>query len=219
MTIPRSELQTLSPGALVVLFEVDATAVGGSVTRWSPNLNRLGNNVVFGGNTYTAYPVDASGFAKNTDDALPRPILTVANLNGAVSAMCRTYQDLVGATVTRRMTLEKYLDAVNFPGGVNPTAGAYEYPPETWVIERKASDNKKEVEFELVASCDATGLRLPARKMQANTCSWTKMNDSMGGNCPYVATCPHTLTACKTNFGTTVDLPFGGFPGLLMVRQ
>jgi len=219
MTIPRSEIQTLNPGALVSLYELDATAIGASVTRWCPFVNRLGTAVVFGGLTYTPWPIEASGFDKNTDGALPRPTLKISNLDGSIGAQCKLWQDFVGCVITRHLTLEKFLDAVNFVGGVNPTAGPYEYPPEKWIIERKASENKTTIEFELVAACDATGLRLPARKMQAHTCSWTTANDPNGGNCPYVATCDHTITDCQSNYGTTVDLPFGGFPGLLMVKQ
>ena len=209
-TIPRSEIQKLSPGALLSLFELDATGIGGTLTRWAPHTNELGTGIVFQGNTYTPFPIMAEGFERTTEGSTPRPKLRAANLDGQVGALCREFDDLVGCIVTRRQTLTKFLDAVNFVSGTNPTAGAYEYLPEHWIIEQKTSETQEAIEWELASSCDATGLKLPARPMNADTCGWVKSSD-----CPYVGSCARTLTACKANWGASNALPFGGFPGLV----
>jgi len=224
MTIPRSEVQTLSPGALVTLYEVDATGMGGLLTRWAPHLNKLGTNIIFGGNEYQAFPVTAEGFETSSEGPLPHPKLRAANLDGQVGLMCRDFDDLVGAIVTRRQTLEKFLDAVNFPGGVNPTAGPYEYRAGVWVIEQKTGESVEAIEWELSPFCDASGVRLPARGMGPDTCGWSYVPGDQkaprgAGTCIYAGTCPKTLTACKTNHGETAELPFGGFPGLPRVRR
>ena len=209
-TTPRSEIQTLSPGALLTLFELDATDIGGELTRWAPHTNELGTGIVFQGNTYTPFPIEAEGFERTTEGGLPRPTLRAANLDGQVGALCSEFDDLVGAGVTRRQTLVKFIDSVNFASGVNPTAGAYEYPPETWVIEQKTAETMEAIEWELAAKCDANGLRVPARRMNTDTCGWVLASD-----CPYVGSCSRTLAACKTNWGAANDLPFSGFPGIV----
>lgn len=214
MTVPRSEIQTLAPGALLRLFELDATGIGGELTRWAPHVNQLGTAIVFQANAYTPFPIQADEFERTSEGSIPRPKLRAANLDGTVGAMCREFDDLVGAILTIRQTLEKFIDAVNFPGGVNPAAGPYEYPAEVWVIEQKTAESIEVIEWELVSSCDATGLRVPARRMNADTCGWTQISD-----CPYVGTCTRTLAACKTFWGAENPLPFGGFPGLVRVRS
>lgn len=64
--------------------------------------------------------MQAEGFEK-TSAQQPVPKLSVGNIDGSISALCLTYQDLLGSKVTFHRTFGKYLDAVNF-GGVNPTA-------------------------------------------------------------------------------------------------
>ena len=209
-TIPRSEIQKLAPGALISLYELDATGIGGELSRWAPHVNQLGTAIVFQGATYQPFPISADGFERTTEGSLPRPKLRAANLDGRIGALCREFDDLVGCIVTRRQTLEKFLDAVNFPGGVNTTAGPYEYPPETWVIEQKTGETSEAIEWELAPVCDATNLKVPARAMNADTCGWVLSSD-----CPYVGSCTRTLTACKANWGANNALPFGGFPGLV----
>lgn len=213
MTVPRAEIQTLTPGSRVVLYELDATGIGGELTRWAPDLNELGQPIVFKGQTYNAIPLEADGFERTTDGPVPSPKLRVANLDGQVGAMCREFGDLVGAIVTRRTTLTKFLDAVNFTSGTNPTAGDYEYPPETWVIEQKTAETREAIEWELTSICDASGRTLPGRKMHVDTCAWTTT-----AQCPHVGTCVKTLAACQANY-PSADLPFGGFPGMPQVAS
>ena len=89
--IPRSEIQTLCPGALVPLFELDATSIGGDLTCWCPFVNRLGNPVVFQGVTYLPFPIKDSGFEHSTDGALPTPTIQVAGRcerKPAISSSC-----------------------------------------------------------------------------------------------------------------------------------
>lgn len=118
MTID-TDIRSLNPGALVELFELDATSLGGTITRVHAGTNGLRTPVVWQGNTYTPFPVEASGFDYSGKGQLPRPTLRIANVTGAVGVLVRDYGDLQGAKVTRRRTLAKYLDAVNFPAQRN----------------------------------------------------------------------------------------------------
>lgn len=110
-----SDIQKLNPGQLVDFFVLDATAIGGDIIRWHSGVNSLGNDVVWQGNTYSRFPVEASGFLRSTKGTLPRPTLRVANVSGLTSALARELDDLVGAKVIRKRTFVRYLDAVNFP--------------------------------------------------------------------------------------------------------
>lgn len=109
------DVQRLEPGTIVELFELDTTALGGTVLRFHAGTNQIRQNVVWQGNTYTAFPMQATGFDFNGNGQLPRPRMLMSNVTGAMTLLVLTYEDLLGAKVTRRRTLAKYLDEVNFP--------------------------------------------------------------------------------------------------------
>ncbi len=231
MTI-QQDLQGLAGGSLVELFELDATNIGGTLLRFHNGKNGLGNDVVWNGNTYTAFPIEAEGFEFSGRGQLPRPVLRVANVTGLLGALVRSYQDLVGSKLTRKRTLVKYLDAVNFPGGVNASADpSAALPDDVYFIDRKASENKVLIEFELAAAFDVAGVQLPRRFVVQNVCPWAYR----GGECGYTGTayfdrldapvgtleadvCGKRLGSCKIRFGEYAELPFGGFPAAGLVR-
>ena len=219
MAVPTLDMQKLDPGALWEGFVLDATALGGGVTRFHGGRNQVLGSVVWQGNTYSPYPIQASGFDMSSKGVLPRPTIRVANVDGMVGGLLRTYQDLVGATVTRKRTFVKYLDAVNFTGGTNPTADpTAAFPDDVFFVERKATETKEMVEFELVAACDMQGLFLPRRVIQATVCPWVYKGTECGyvgalGSCSKLLDLAGTANGCGAHFGTTSALPFGGFPG------
>lgn len=231
MTI-QADLQQLAPNSIVELFELDCTTLGGTVVRFHNGKNALGSDVVWNGNAYSAFPIEASGFEFRGKGQLPRPTLRVANVTGLLGALVRSYQDLVGAKLTRRRTLVKYLDAVNFPGGSNPTADpSAALPDDVYFIDRKATENKVLIEFELAAAFDVTGVQLPRRAVVQNICSWRYR----GAECGYTGTtyldtndqpvgtlaqdvCGKRLSSCKARFGQYAELPFGGFPAAGLTR-
>ena len=86
MTIAQ-DIQGLEPGSLVQLFELDATSLGGGVTRFHAGTNGLRSSVVWNGQTYVPLPVEASGFEFNGKGQLPRPTIKVANTGGAMGAL------------------------------------------------------------------------------------------------------------------------------------
>lgn len=228
----EADVQKFAPGQKVELFELDATALGGSVFRWHNGVNELGSDVVWDGNTYVRFPVIAAGFQKSAKGVIARPTLRVGNVNGVLGGICKTLDDLIGAKVTRRRTLVKYLDAVNFTGGVNPTADPNcGFPDEIWSIDRKAGQNGVFVEFELAAAHDVAGKKLPGRQAIQNVCPWgyksaecgysggpvADINDNLTSD-PDLDNCGKRLTSCKLRFGNYGELPFGGFPGVGLVR-
>ena len=143
-------------------------------------LFHAGNNmkdsldIVWQSNTYTRIPVKAEGFKYTGKGKLPRPTLTFSNLLGTITAILQltnqttAFSDLAGAKVTRRRTLARFLDEANFPSNVNPyKVGSVdptaELPREVYFIERKTTENRNVVQFEMVGSFDLFGVAAPRK--------------------------------------------------------
>ena len=222
-----TDVQKLDLGQLVDFYILDLTVIGGvDVFRFHPGVNTLGNDVVWQGNTYTRWPMIATGYELSGKGVLPRPNIRVANIDGTISQLCKEYADMVGAKITRLRTLAKYLDAVNFEGGVNPSADPEaSYPNEVYFINRKVDQNRVFIAFELTAAWDVTGVQLPRGQIVQNSCPWLYR----GSECGYAGTnyfnildepvatlaedvCGKRLTSCKKRFGEHADLPYGAFP-------
>ncbi len=169
-----SSLQDINPSAIIELFTLQlSTALHGENTVYrfhaGSNLNANGK-IVWAGNEYLRFPVQASGFAFQKGQ-LPRPKLIISNATGLISSILLTVNetttgnDLTGATVTRIRTLAKFIDAVNFADGTNATAdNTAEFPQEIYSVDRKATETREIVEFELAAPTDLAGVRIPGRQ-------------------------------------------------------
>ena len=118
-----SDLQSINPSAIIELFtlQLDNDLHGANtIYRFhaGSNLNANGQ-IVWDGNSYLRFPIQASGFAFQKGQ-LPRPKISISNATGLISAILLTVNetttgnDLTGATVTRIRTLAKFVDAVNF---------------------------------------------------------------------------------------------------------
>lgn len=175
-----SEIQKLEPSAVIELFVLDATSIGGAITRFHAGTNGLTANIVWQGNTYQRFAIQASGFEINGQGSLPRPRLKVSNFLSAISLLLLEYKDLIGAKVLRKRTLKKYLDSDNFLDP-NPSAdpGA-EFPDDVFYIDRKVLENRDIVEFELASSLDLAGVQLPRRQIIQNICTWAYRGSECG---------------------------------------
>ena len=189
---------------------------------------------VWGGNTYTPIPIRAEGFEKTGQGKFPRPKLSFSNITGAGSQVMQQYGDIRGAQVTRT---RMYAD--NLDNGLDPDALA-SYAPDVFRILRRSQQNRLGIEFELGSVLDQQGARLPARQVLRDVCPWryrawnanTAQFDYATGDdgCPYTGSayfdingnttadpaedkCSQKLgTGCRARFGTSAELPFGGFP-------
>jgi|TARA_R100000030_G_scaffold60902_1_gene45978 phage-related protein len=160
--------------------------------------------------------------------------------------------DLGGAEVRRIRTLAKYLDSENFGSSKlaitqaddflvtqgsdnlefnvvvnNPTADPNaRFPDERWFIDRKSSETRDSVTFELASKFDLAGQKIPRRQIIANICQWRYRSSE----CSYTGTdyydvngnevsteaqdvCGKRVASCKLRFGENAELPFGSFPG------
>lgn len=99
-------------------------------------------------------------------------------------------------------------------------------PDDAWFVERKLSENRQMIEFELSSAFDLIGQKLPNRQIIQNTCPWKYRGTECGWNGGYydinnapTATaandvCSKTLTACRARFAAASQpIRFGGFPG------
>jgi lambda family phage minor tail protein L len=221
MAVPFSELQSAAPSAIIELFQLELNVAqhGVNETHYfhsGSNLNANGQ-IVWAGQTYLRWPIEASGFEFNGQGQLPRPTLRVANVMGTITALILTLPNgLEGAKVSRIRTLARYLDAVNFPGSVNPLGTpdpTAEFPREVFYIDRKATENIEVVEFEMCAAFDLAGVRAPKRQCISNICQWTYRGPECGyvGNAYFDASdnpvgtlaqdvCGKRLSSCEARF-------------------
>ena len=198
MAIPVAELQKPNPSNIVELFqlELNTTMHGISQTYYFHNgtNTNLNSNLIFNNIEYTRMPIQAEGFEYNAKQT-PRPTLKISNILGTITTILLTLpQGLEGAKVTRLRTLQRYIDNTNFAGGEillengsnlvlengsaiemesglnpfgtpDPTAT---FDEQIFLIDRKSSENRSEVVFELAASSDVHGVRLPKRQVLPN---------------------------------------------------
>lgn len=353
-------MQMLEGNSMVELFTVDYTAMGGDVLRFHKHLQQ---GVIYWQNQeFQPWPVEAEGFAK-TSEQPPTPKLTVANINGSITELCRLFEDLVGAKVTRQRTFVRYLDPENWPGATlsidtvpvaylgdwgysggglpdpqvvyrgggvtghavvdipvlensktykvhmevtnfsgddiavytqtslggiqigtingnggfnftftthasnlytgflmfegasfvdpgeaeigfftlqeiigNPDADdTMEFPPEIWYLERKSTETREAVAFELVSAMDLNGVMLPRRQIIANYCSALSNGGYRGPYCGYTGPavakaddtptsdlaldrCGGKLSSCRLRQWPGDVLNFNGFPAAGLVR-
>ena len=229
------DVSVLAPSAIIELFELhlNATLHGSSdVYRFHAGSNAdVTGNIVFDGNAYTRLPIKADGFEMRTGGTLPQPTLAIANLDGTMTTLLALVNattagnDLTGATVKRIRTLKRYLDGEST---ADPNA---RFPTEIWRINRKATETRDIVSFELASEFDLVGQKLPKRQLVANTCQWiyrssecsytgSNFFDVNGNSVSTLAqdVCGKRLASCKLRFGENGTLPFGSFPGAGLTR-
>ena len=210
MAVPVSELQKIAPSAVIELFQLELNAAQHGVNEtyyFHAGVNATNSgDIIWNSQAYLAFPIEATEFEYTGTGSLPRPKLRISNINGTITGIILTLPNgLEGAKVTRIRTLARYLDAANFPDGdtlltedgdallledgssilleaINPTEDpTAEFPREIYYIDRKASENRDLIEFELAAAFDLVGVRAPKRQCVSNVCQWTYR----GAECGY----------------------------------
>ena len=163
-----------------VSFNVNATIADPTVYLFhSGNNMKDSSDIIWQSNTYTRMPCEASGFEYSGEGKLPRPTITFSNLLGTITSILQLtnqitpFSDLSGAKVTRRRTLSRFLDEENFPSNVNPykvnsVDPSAEMPREIYFIERKVTENRNLVQFELISTFDLAGISAPKKLVTRN---------------------------------------------------
>lgn len=224
------EASQLNQDAIVEMFEIDLTKLGLGVFRFSSTSSN-GVAVKFNGEEYPPAPIEASGFQWDGVGTMPRPRLKIAAKDLYFLNMVVNADDLVGQPVKRIQTFAKYLDT-----GSTPNTGAA-FPDENFVIERKASQSRHLLEFELSTELDQQGIQIPRLKVMRDTCvhryrywNGTRFVYSEA-SCPYAGSkyfknngepttdpaqdfCGKRISDCKLRFGENAVLPRLAFPGV-----
>ncbi len=212
------ELAKINPSAIIELFELrlDSTLHGSSdVYRFHAGANAaVSGNIVFNSQTYTRIPIKADGFEYSNTGTLPRPTLSISNHDSTMTTLLLLVNattagnDLGGAEVRRIRTLKKYLDGES---AADPNA---RWPEERWFVDRKASESRDQVTFELASKFDLAGQKIPKRQVIANVCQWKYRSSE----CSYTGTdyydvngnevsteaedvCGKRVASCKLRFG------------------
>jgi lambda family phage minor tail protein L len=163
---------------IVELFELDLSSLTGDNSDkyyFTKDIFPDGRKVRWKGKRYEPFPIEITGFETTTKGTIPQPELTVANVLGTLASVTNSLDDLVGAKITRRRTLGKYLD-----NGVSPNPNE-EFPEDVYYIERKTSETNLTISWQLASKIDLEGLQLPRRVVTQNYCIW----EYRGAGCEY----------------------------------
>lgn len=224
----EADLQQGWHDAIVEMFDLDLEPITGDANDKFYFTNQLkpdSSKIQWKGNTYEPLPIISSGYEKNTTGQIAQPSLTVANIMGTFTQLIDSLDDLVGAKVTRRRTLGKYLD------GEATADSTQEFPIDIFFIERKSAENALSITWQLASMFDLEGLMLPRRVITQNYCQWKYRSSECGYTGGAVAkaddtptsnidedVCGKRVSSCQLRFSNT-SLPFGGFPGAIQGRQ
>lgn len=189
------QLARLDPSSTITLFEIDTSSLVEDeglddterrIFRFHNHAKLLGTSIWWGQdpqpNEYVAVPIAAEGFEITSRGMLPRPKLSVSVETDGIPFLAslknrlRDLGDLIGAKVIRIRTFAAFLNARNFqgqdvPDGFSPNPNR-ELPRDVYYIDRKSSETKSTIEFELVSVLDLEGVQLPFRRVITNRCQW-----------------------------------------------
>lgn len=167
-----------------------------NILRFHNNIKVFNSYIIWQGKTFFPAPIMAEGFEITSRGVLPSPTLSLTSQTeegiealSIIRRVIRKYGDIVGAKVTRIRTFAKFLDknnfsdisspdsqrgiyASNFPEEYEPDPYA-ELPRDVFFVERKASEDKNSINYELSSSLDVEGVKLPRRVVTASKCGFT----------------------------------------------
>ncbi len=162
-------------------------------------------DIVYGGNTYTAFPFDIEGTKQSSKGEIPTVKLSVGNVTRVIQAYVEDYSGLVGKTVCLHLVNVGHL-----------TEDYTEFEQYFEIL--SCSSNENWIIFEL-GSPNPIRRRFPLHRYLADYCPWAGyfMAASVAVECGYpvagsgFTSCDGTLQTCKARGNSS---RFGGFPGL-----
>jgi lambda family phage minor tail protein L len=108
--VPSIDSLKLNHSAVIELYTVDLTSLGGQVMRFCNWTQTNFSNVFFAGQEYTAIPIASEGYVKDIKLQFSTPTLRVSNVFSSISTLLRAFNGMVWAKVTRVEVLGKNLD-------------------------------------------------------------------------------------------------------------
>lgn len=220
-----------------------SNTVGGAYRESLFNLNSDGSIAAA---TAAAGPLELLGFEQRTGGVVKITVRIVYNAAnsaaptlqvGPTSAVVGQDVILLGAQLELGQNATTFQVTTNDPvKDRHPTADPNEhFLDEIWFIERKVSETKEVVEFELTTAIDLNGEQLPGRQIISGVCGWLIRGGYRGPFCGYTGPavadandvpttdpardqCGGRVGSCKLRFGADKPLPYGGFPASGLLR-
>ena len=176
-------LEVSEDGAVISLFEISFPDTN-NILYFHPE--NTSESIIFDGKTYEAFPIGLEGLEISSEGAQTRPTLVIPNVESLLNSNStfRTaltdlgtakfvLDDLIGARITRRKTLFKYVyvgdeseyDSQNAPA-------AHELPKAVYIVDRISAKSDIAVELELASPFDLSGTRIPSRNVIGKYCPW-----------------------------------------------
>jgi lambda family phage minor tail protein L len=189
----KADIQKLMPGQLVELYNIvnqDET-----ISYNFCNGTISGTSVRFGGVEYVPMPVETEGWETGGEGKQARPRIRVSNIYYTFLASTIDYADLIDWKVVRRRTFYHYLDG-------QPSAGANEFPTDTYYIYRKTIQNKYIIEWELSSNLDQGGKKVPSKQV-LEMCQWRYRNYVSGAF-------NNASTNYTTDYDPEIQCPYKG---------
>tara|TARA_B100000287_G_scaffold364801_1_gene359192 strand:+ start:1046 stop:2170 length:1125 start_codon:yes stop_codon:yes gene_type:complete len=232
----NKEAHALESSSIINLYELDISAIkknqalndSSSIPEDYLRFHNdqvIGNKkIIFKGHAFHPIPIMTSGFELNASGELPRPSLTFASMKGiekeaeetvskftSLKTAILKLNNLIGAKVTRYRTYKKFLDDTNLsiPGVGQFTGTNPEFPREVFYIDRKVSESKESMEFELSSVLDMQNFKLPGRRVVATRCPWSYRGE---GCCYEFKESGAELDKQLEIFGATDHLPLAAAP-------
>lgn len=215
---------------LIELFEIDLTSVGVGILGITNSYNEDGSPLLYNGRQYFSMPVKIDDIEYKGDGSIAITTLTLSTMNAVTASMIINNDNLVGCTVTRIKTFEKFLD-----NGSEPDP-ASRFQNEIYKINRRKTLNQYTAQFELTNIGDVENKFLPRNQVIKTYCPYIYRR-YIGGKfvidkhypCPYMANayfdednkpceaskdkCSKQVEGCQARYGDSV-LPFQGFPSI-----
>lgn len=237
-------LQSLYPGEILTLVEIDGTKFGAQVYRFhNENISYTAEELMkarqtgslpdkvlrFRGEDYGARPFGITGISFTSNGKAGKPQLTVSNVDSQVSALIRVYNGMMQAKVTIWIVPANLMDSKgNIADG--------DCRKLVYYIERPNFCNQSVVRFDLTSPYDMDGIMIPPRTAQS-VCYWAQRGWYRSGKgCGYNGSrmfdkdnnpvtdpsqdyCAGTCTACELRFGKGNPLDFGGCAVASLLRK
>lgn len=150
-------IQLSATDSLIELYELDCSALGGSVYHFTPMTTPNLTSIQFGGITWEPIPIATDGFSISNTEAPAKPTMTISNVALQMVGPIISMRDLVGAKLTRYRTFERFLTT-----GSSPDSTAL-LPKDVYYISKKIVQNPLNIQWELSSTIDKSGVKLPRR--------------------------------------------------------
>lgn len=163
------------------------------IIRLHNNLKLIRNVIYWNNVPYLPAPINVEGFELASKGVFPKPKVSISFSDDMLDVFSLfrgtiNFGDLIGAKFTRRRTFAKFLDSKNFyqtsnsntplssdyasiPEGFDPDPNC-ELSKDVYFFDRKSSENKNSIQFELSSSIDLDRVKLPRRRVLSYVCPW-----------------------------------------------